>query len=63
MIRGLYVGDICGNQLVANFLRVNISKIKASETVKSDYLQVIITKMSHQNDNSISEHTKGYNVV
>ena len=64
MIRGLYVGDICGKQLLANFLRVNISKIQAQQNSETRLLvHVMMTKMSRQSDNKMSEDTKGYNAV
>ena len=64
MIRVLYLGDICGKQLLANFLRVNISKIQAQQNSEIRLLvHVMMTKMSHQSDNKMSEDTKGYNAV
>ena len=50
MIRGLYEGDIRGNQLVANFLRVNISKkIQAQPNSENKLLlQVMMAKMNQK---------------
>ena len=65
MIRGLYEGDICGKQLLANFLRVNISKIQAQPNSENKVLLqvMMMAKMNQKMITGYQRIQKGYDEV